>query len=207
MKKVLTSFAIFLLLTPLAAGVSFRESADDKATRAKLEKRVSINFTKAPLPDVVEFLRQVLDVNIVLDEEALWGRDPRDVLVTLRLRRVRARTILKFLMRKIDMKYAVIDGVIFISDEISEPTYLRIYDVRDLVAPIPDFAGAGGGRGQGTTEQGLGAGAGGGAGGVGGGGGGRRSFGGGGTTLSVQDAGEALVNLIITMLQLEQSSR
>jgi len=205
MKRVFASFVIFLLLTPLAAGTFFRESADDRATRAKLEKRISINFSKAPLPDVVEYLRQVLDLNIVLDEEALWGRDPRDVLVTLRLRRVRARTILKFLVRKVDMKYAVIDGVIFISDEIREPTYLQIYDVRDLIATVPDFGGAATGRGQPQTQQGPGAG--GGLYGAGRGGGGRTSLGAGGSAASLQDAGQALVNLIISMLQLEQPPR
>jgi hypothetical protein len=202
MKNVASIFIIALLLCPAVLSASSRDDAAYYATRARLEKKTSIDFRETALPDVLEYLRRVADVNIVLDEEALFGRDARDIFVTLRLRNVRVRTILKFLTEKIDMRYAIIDGVIFISDHIEEPTYLRIYDVRDLLATVPDFGLAGTGVGEGAAAGTAGAGLETGRPGIGGGGG-ERAPGGAGGTDSVQAAAEELIALIKDVLDIE----
>jgi len=128
-------------------------SPEDQATYALLEKKGDFNFTEARLEDVVEYIRSVYDVNIVIDQDALWLRG-EEILVTLPLKDVPLKTALKFMLEPKDLKYTVRDGIIFIStpERIEEDVIMYTYDVRDLVATIPDFGeAAGGAETTGTT--------------------------------------------------------
>jgi len=150
MKRTLIVAMVLFALVALSSGAlaAGLEPFENRITRAKLQKRISVDFNEVPLGDVVEFLRSVLDVNIILDSESIYRQEPENILITLKLHEVRARTLLKFLTRYADMKYSIIDGVIFISPDIIEPVYLRLYDVRDLIFTVPDFGSLAGGESQ-----------------------------------------------------------
>ena len=152
MKRLVMVAAMILVL---GAGdlAARQEPLESSITRAKLQKRISVEFKEAPLSDVVEFLRSVLDVNIILDRDSIYGRQVEDIPVTLKLRHVRAETLLRFLTRKADIKYTIIDGVVFISADVVEPVYLRIYDVRDLIFTVPDFGELAGTTSGQTTQD------------------------------------------------------
>jgi len=129
------------------AGVEIEaESPEDakwkKDLNAILEQPVSFDFIATPLDDVVAFLRQLKNVNIVVDKKSVaelgGGLD-----VTLRLDKVKFKDALEWVLRLINLKYTLQDGVIFIStkEKIGQTTQTvtRFYDVTDLTVEIRNF--------------------------------------------------------------------
>ena len=102
----------------------YDEDAHQRVVSA-LEKTVSFDFHKAPLADVVAYLRQAAGVNIIMDD-TLGGKE-RDI--SLKATNLRLRNALDWIARLVDLNYTVTDGSIFISTKQG----LR---ERELVAPV-----------------------------------------------------------------------
>jgi len=138
---------LFAVLPLLAQGdIRFGlppESPENARTKALLKKPIDVQFDKTPFDMAVDFLREVGNINIVIDERALGGRRPSEIPVTLRLRQVPLGTVLDFLTMQVGLRYAVRKGVVYISDSegAREPLYLVTFDIRDLIVRVPDFAG------------------------------------------------------------------
>ena len=115
-------------------------SAWEKNVYQQLEKRVSFDFLDTPLADVIAFLQNLTGVNMVLDPGAVEGDDTP---ITLKVEDMRLAAALDWILRLVDLKYALRDEALFVSspDRLEDKTVLRFYDVRDLLAQIPDFAG------------------------------------------------------------------
>ncbi|MFW6158557.1 MAG: hypothetical protein ACOC8E_04280 [Planctomycetota bacterium] len=111
-----------------------------KALETKLEKPVSFDFIATPLQDVIAFLRGQREVNIILDEKAVEGRD---LDVSLELDRVRFKDALDWILRLVNLEYTLDNGTIYIStgERIQKirKTDTRYYDVSDLTIKINDF--------------------------------------------------------------------
>ena len=129
------------------AGIEIEaESPEDakwkKELNATLEKPISFDFIATPLEDVVAFLRNLLGVNIVVDKKSVaelgGGLD-----VTLRLEKVKSKDAIEWVLRLINLKYTLQNGVIFIStkEKIGQTTktVTRFYDVTDLTVEIRNF--------------------------------------------------------------------
>jgi len=129
---------------PLPSGEAVTTPADLDLEQA-LQKEVEFSFEGTPLKDVVDFLRQVVQKNLVLDERSI-AEDER--LVTMTLSKVPLQSALNLILGQ-DMGYIIKDGAIFIStrDRLRavEPMDFRIYDVRDLTQSNA--------RGQDTTDD------------------------------------------------------
>ena len=149
----------------------------------------AINWEDQTLGNVVEWLESLAPVNVVVSWHALEtvGID-RDTPVTLRLRGVTVASILTAVLEQVGegdtVRWRGQGNTLKIStrEEFNRKLHTRVYDVADLVFPVPDFptpnvgpAGGGGGFGGG----GLGGGGGFGGGGLGGGGLGGGDLGGG----------------------------
>jgi len=108
----------------------------------QMEKRVSFDFLDTPLADVVAFLQNLTGVNMVLDPGAVQGDD---VPVTLKVSDMRLGASLDWILRLANLQFILRDEAVFISskDRIREAEALCIYDVRDLLAQIPDYTGTG----------------------------------------------------------------
>jgi hypothetical protein len=108
----------------------------------QLDKRVSFDFLDTPLADVVAFLQNLTGVNMVVDPGAVEGDD---IPVTLKVGDMKLGAALDWILRLVNLQFAFQDEAIFIStkDRIRRPETLRIYDVRDLLAIIPDYSGTG----------------------------------------------------------------
>lgn len=109
---------------------------------SQMEKRVSFDFVDTPLPDVVAFLQNLTGVNMVIDPQAGAGGD---VAVTLKVNDMRLAAAMDWILRLVSLKYILRDEAIYVSssDRLEDKGIMRIYDVRDLLAQIPDFAGTG----------------------------------------------------------------
>jgi len=107
----------------------------------KLEEPVSFDFIATPLDDVVAFLINLRQVNIVVDKKAIEGRGALDV--TLRLDKVKFKDALNWILRLLDLSYTLENGAIYISTKekigASQKTVTKFYDVTDLTIDIRDF--------------------------------------------------------------------
>jgi len=105
----------------------------------RLEQRVTFDFQDQSLEDVIAFLRQVTGVNIVVAPQVL-ASGPGNV--TLKVKDMRFRDALKWILELTTLKMALQDQAIYISNEaIAGSVVLRMYDVTDLISPVQDFPG------------------------------------------------------------------
>ncbi|GAG52275.1 unnamed protein product, partial [marine sediment metagenome] len=78
-------------------------SAVDQAVRDKLRRPVTFGFTDSPLEDVVDFMRQVGDLNIVVDTRVLAAAGAGGYRVTLSLTEVPMEDALDFILDLVDL--------------------------------------------------------------------------------------------------------
>ncbi|MBI2192880.1 MAG: hypothetical protein HYU36_12950 [Planctomycetes bacterium] len=151
--------------------------------KSQMEKRISFDFVDTPLVDVVQFLNNLTGANFVLDPKAVAGQDTP---VTLKVNDMRLGAAIEWILRLVNLSYTLKDEAIFISTKegITDKVVMRLYDVRDLLATIPDFTGTG----LPTISEGGG----------GGGGGGDDLFGGGDGEGAESFTGDDLVEFIKT---------
>lgn len=99
-----------------------------KAIEDALNTIISFEFLDIPLRDVVVFLREKTNVNMIIDAEA------RDAPITLKLKDVPLRTALKYILPK-GYEYVIEGDIIHIYKQKME---LRVYDVRDILINLDD---------------------------------------------------------------------
>ncbi len=121
-----------------------RRSPKEVEIEQKLKTPVSLQFTKAPLHEVVDYLSRVTDVNMHLDPTGLAasGVEP-NTPVTVNLQQdISLRSALQIILPPLRLSWVIKDEVLKItsSDLRDEEVYTVTYDVADLVIPIPNFA-------------------------------------------------------------------
>jgi general secretion pathway protein D len=121
-----------------------RRSPKEIEIEQKLKSPVSLQFTKAPLQEVVDYLSKVTDVNMHLDPTGLAasGVEP-NTPVTINLQQeISLRSALQLILDPLRLSWVIKEEVLKItsSDLRDEEVYTITYDVADLVIPIPNFA-------------------------------------------------------------------
>jgi len=108
--------------------------------REALERRVTFDFVETPLPDVVSFLANVADVNMVLDSEAAKGGVPP---ISLRVENMTLGAALNWICKLVGFRFSLKDEAVFLSkpERIPSATVTRIYDITDLTMEIKNFKG------------------------------------------------------------------
>ncbi|GIS60084.1 MAG: hypothetical protein CM1200mP2_23090 [Planctomycetaceae bacterium] len=142
-----------------------------------LDDETEMEFVDLPLSDVVDYLKQQHNIQIILDEQALLdeGIQP-DEPINMSLSGISLRSALKIVLEPMALTYVIQDEVMRITTEAKaeEMMSTRVYPVADLVIPVetPSGGGSGGMMGGGGAWAGHGGGMGGMGGGMMGGGGG-----------------------------------
>lgn len=112
----------------------------------------SINFDSLPLSDVMDYIRDVADINLVVNWDSLAKIGVgKDTPVTMKLRNVSLGRVLDIILdsisagqSKLDRAYCMIDGnvmTIGTGHDFNEKTSTGTFDIADLLMPIPDFKG------------------------------------------------------------------
>ncbi|MBN1394317.1 MAG: hypothetical protein JW959_04790, partial [Pirellulales bacterium] len=122
----------------------------------EIEKRlrtpVSLQFTAAPLRNVLDYLGKVAEVNVHLDPQGLAEEGvTTDTPVTIDLRNeIMLESALNLILHPLHLSYVIQDEVLKITSEQMRDgqVYQVVYNVADLVVPIPNFV---------PTSMGLGA--------------------------------------------------
>ena len=104
--------------------------------RQVLEAPVALEFIETPLQDVVDFVRDVADIEVQIDRRALddMGLDT-SMPITINLRGVSLRTGLQLMLRDMGLTYAIENEVLLITthEEAENRLETRMYPVTDLV--------------------------------------------------------------------------
>ena len=129
--------------------VAYDEPVENREVLANLEsRRIPASFASAPLEDVLEFIAAVGNLNVDVDWDSLANIGVnRDTEITLNLRPVPMRVVLNRVLEKVSPDefsragWAVTDGVLVVaSDEaLRRNTFIRIYDIQDLIFEIPNY--------------------------------------------------------------------
>ena len=174
------------------------ESEVNRAVQQQLQQPLDLPFKDNDLTTAIDLIRQKTQLNIVVNWAALEAAGiEQDMPIRVPLTNVPAIQALKLVLAQasanlIDeqLDFTISEGIVNISTEadLTRETLVTVYDIRDLLADIPNFddspqfdlsealsntSSGGGGRGGGNT----GGGGGGGSSGSGSGGGGSSIFG------------------------------
>ncbi len=141
MRKMILPLAALGILAGTAHG------GDDPRKEEYLKKldsmRLDVDFRKQPLDDALDFLREFSGLNFHVDAEVREALSEDQLLVTLRVKDLKLKTILGHLLtpRRLTLIYR--DGVLVVTtrDKTDLKVFPAIYDVRDLLIKIPDFPG------------------------------------------------------------------
>lgn len=119
-------------------------------TRTEAEKQiihrmnsvVNLNFSNAPLQQVIDDLRLMTGINVVPDLVALEEeRIGLDTPITCRLDQIKLESGLKVMLGGVRLTYAVVDDVLKITTPRKARGTLvqKVYRVADLVMPVEDY--------------------------------------------------------------------
>jgi type II secretory pathway component GspD/PulD (secretin)/tetratricopeptide (TPR) repeat protein len=128
------------------------EPEENRRALSLLEnKRIPTNFNDTPLSSVVEFVRSITNLNIDVNWTSLEGKGiDQNTPVTLNLSSVPVKTVLDKVLEKVGQDpgngaaWSINSGVLTIAsrEEINRTKSLQIYDIRDLLVEVPDYANA-----------------------------------------------------------------
>lgn len=147
MRMSKTALAAGILLAG-AAGLWAQESGEaDPRKQSVLSKlntlRISVDFNATPLDDALAFMRDFSGLNLVLDAEVSQKLTEDQLKVTLKVKDLLLKSVLKLMLASRDLTAMYREGVILIvpKGRIDKSVSLQIYDVRDLLVKLQDFPG------------------------------------------------------------------
>jgi type II secretory pathway component GspD/PulD (secretin) len=130
----MTTLATLLLLV-------LQKDAAQAEAEAKLNNlRVSLDFKDAPLETVVDYLREIADLNLFIDRKVA----DKQIRVTLKVTEISLRSVFGLVLKPHDCGTMFKDGVLMImtKEDIADRTIkMQIFDCRDILHPIQDFPG------------------------------------------------------------------
>ena len=106
-----------------------------------LDRTISVDFDGVPLEDALQTVRAQLGANLTIDPAA---RDEHGgVPVSMKLKDVSVRTVLKIMLDERELTLTRRDGVLVVVTKasIADRVVTKVYDVRDLIHAPPHFAG------------------------------------------------------------------
>ena len=109
----------------------------------QLKTKVDVKFQEMPLEDVLETLGTMADVNVYLDPYGLSAEGvTTDTPVTINLRQpIAMSAALRLILEPLNLSYVIQNEVLRVTsmDAHNMNVYSQVYNVADLVIPIPNF--------------------------------------------------------------------
>jgi hypothetical protein len=115
----------------------------EKAILKALKQETTLEFVETPLKDVVAYVSQKHRIPILLDAAGLKdaGVNP-ETLVTRQASGIPLQSALEIILDDLQLKWAIHHDVLTITSpqkvESDDFMYTKVYDVTDLVIPLPD---------------------------------------------------------------------
>ena len=121
-----------------------QEDEDILAIQQTLEKtKIDMGFDSSKLEDIVAFIRDFTNLNIVIDETI---RDTVDLekTITFKVKDLVLKNVLKLLLSQFGLDYQITpEKVVFITtpDKAGGKAVVELHDIRDILVKIQDFPG------------------------------------------------------------------
>lgn len=90
------------------------DEVSQEVRRRMATTKIDLNFTEAPLTDVVTFLREYSRINIILDSAV---KDPDQKTITFRVTDLELDRAFDLIMKMLDLRYGFEEGAVIISTE------------------------------------------------------------------------------------------
>lgn len=120
-----------------------RMTPEEMEIQRSMSNKVDVKFEDRPLAEVMDILSELSGVPIVLDPVGMAVEGvTSDTPVTIRLnQQISLRSALNLILSSLRLSYVIQDEVLRITSEQARDsnTYARVYNVGDLVIPIPNF--------------------------------------------------------------------
>jgi hypothetical protein len=146
MKTMLTAAILGLLALPALAQEGGNESSDPRKQEVvnKLNTmRVTVDFANVTMEEAVGYLRDFSGLNIIVDAEVYKNQSEDQLKVTLKVKDLLLKSVLKLMLNSRELTAMYKEGVVLVvpKGKIDKAVTLQLYDVRDLLVKIQDFAG------------------------------------------------------------------
>jgi hypothetical protein len=143
---VLAGAAVTALAAPVATAAEGRAAMPPRQEEilSKLANmKISVDFTDAALPDVLDFIRSFSGIDFVMDLKVRERLGDEQMKVSLKVNDLPLRSTLRILLAGKGLTAVYREGVLVIvpKEEADKDVVLRIYDVRDLMMKIEDHPG------------------------------------------------------------------
>ena len=129
-------------------GADNRTRSDEEIQIEKsLQKRISLHETNAPLGEVILKIKSLADINIVIDDVGLEEVGvTSSTPVSIDVDMIMVKSALNLILKRFDLGYMYADETLNITSSNRQKGNLepRVYNVTDLVIPIPNFGVNGG---------------------------------------------------------------
>jgi hypothetical protein len=126
-----------------ASGAAAQDNTPDPARKVRdqlASMRITLDFTDTRLSDVISYFREFSGLNFHLDSDAAAREGDK---VTLKLKDVTLKSALKLLLNPRDLVCTYRTGVLRIApkSKLADSAVTRVYDARELLFRLKDFAG------------------------------------------------------------------
>jgi len=124
-----------------------QRSEQELEIERKLQTPVMLQFENAALVRVLDYLAKLADINLHIDPQGLASEGvTTDAPVTINLtQQISLKSALNLILEPLHLTYVIKDDVLKITSEQYRrgTVYPVVYNVADLVSPIPNFVGEG----------------------------------------------------------------
>ncbi len=107
-----------------------------EAIHKALTTKIDLKFAKAPLTDVLEYLRSTCGIEVQLDAKALadGGVDP-SIAITCDLKQIPLKSGLNLILPDLELRHVIFNDALFITTDVAADAMLgiRVYPVGDLI--------------------------------------------------------------------------
>jgi type II secretory pathway component GspD/PulD (secretin) len=126
------------------------ENAETRAVRARLEsvlfpvRFVGPDGTGSPLTEIAAFLQNLTGVNFLISQNVKFDLDEEETTILLDLPERSVKNVLELIADTSEnLRWKIEDGVVkFVTkEELVGGQILAMYEVRDLIHPVPNFSG------------------------------------------------------------------
>src|SRR5688572_29502598 len=137
--------AALMGVVALAGSAAAQENPGGDSVRRVKDRlastKITLDFNNARLDEVIAYFQEYSGLNIHLDGDA--RKDGEEDKITIKIKDVSLKTALKLILNPRDLGCVYQDGVLVIKSKskLGSMTVTRVYDVRDLLFRLRDFAG------------------------------------------------------------------
>jgi type II secretory pathway component GspD/PulD (secretin) len=133
--------SVALLLALAAAIPADAQDPRKSEYESKLKNlKLSLDFKEAPLEQVVDYLREIADLNLLADAKVR----EKGISISLKVSELTLHSILKLMLQPHGCDVMYLEGVLMLmtKEDIADRTVkMELYDCRDILHPIRNFPG------------------------------------------------------------------